>query len=87
MSLPAVVLSLVIASLYAGFFHFLYARRASDLLHYWVAAIIGFMVGAALGLLVPWRILVVGEVHLFEGTLICGSALSLTRWLRGAQAQ
>ena len=87
MSLPAVVLSFVIASLYAGLFHLFYARRASDLLAYWVAAIIGFMVGAALGFLVPWRILVVGEVHLFESTLVCGSALALTRWLRGAQAR
>jgi hypothetical protein len=85
LSLPAIVLSLVIASLYAGVFHFLNARRALHLFHYWLAAIVGFFLGAALGLVVPWRILVVGEVHLFEGTLICSSALFLTRWLRSAQ--
>lgn len=82
MSLPAVVLSLVVASLYAGAFHFAFARRASDLPSYWLGAIIGFLLGQALGLLVPWRMLIVGEVHLLEGTLICASALSLVRWLR-----
>ncbi len=82
MSLPAVVLSLVIASLYGGLFHFLFARRASDLPAYWIAAVVGFTLGAVLGLVVPWRIFVVGELHLLEGTLICTSALSLVRWLR-----
>jgi hypothetical protein len=85
LSQPAIVMCLLIASLYAGVFHFFFARRASDLPHYWVAAIIGFFLGALLGLLVPWRWLVVGQVHLLEGTLICTSALFLAHWLRGAQ--
>ncbi len=82
MSLPALVLSLVVASLYAGAYHFAFARRASDLPSYWLGGIIGFLLGQGLGLLVPWRIFIVGEVHLLEGTLICASALSLVRWLR-----
>ena len=86
MSLPALVLSLVIASLYAGLFHFLFAQRATDLFYYWAAAIVGFLLGAGLGLLVPWSLLVIGEVHLLEGTLLCASALSLVRWLRSTRA-
>ncbi|MDI7276582.1 MAG: hypothetical protein QME94_11445 [Anaerolineae bacterium] len=87
MSLPAVVLSLVFASLYAGIFHLAFARRAAEIVRYWLAAVIGFFLGAALGLLVPWRLFVVGEVHLLEGTLICTSALFLAHWLGGGQAR
>lgn len=85
MSLPAVVLSFVIATLYAGLFHFAFARRAADILRYWLAAIIGFGAGALVGLLVPWRVLIVGEVHLLEASVACAVALFLTRWLQGAQ--
>ncbi len=87
MSQPAIVLSLVIASLYAGLFHLAFAERAADLLGYWAAAIIGFFLGAGLGLLIPWRLLVIGEVHVLEGTLICASALFFARWLRGTRPQ
>jgi hypothetical protein len=84
-SLPAVVLSLVIASLYAGLFHLAFARRAAEIVRYWAAAIAGFAVGALLGLLIPWQLLVIGEVHLLEGTAGCAAALFFTRWLQGAQ--
>ncbi len=86
MSLPAVVFSLVVASLYAGVFHFLLARRAAELLYYWGAAIVGFLLGAVLGLIVPWDFLMIGEVHLFEGTVVCAAALFLARWLQSSRA-
>ncbi len=85
MSLPALVLCLVVASLYAGLFHAVFARRGSDLPHYWGAAIAGFVFGSLLGLLTPWNWLVMGQVHMLEGTLGCIGALSLVRWLRGAE--
>lgn len=85
--MPAIILSLIIASLYAGLFHFVFAQKASDILRYWLAAIIGFLLGAAIGLLVPWSLLVIGDIHLLEGTLACTPALFLARWLLGAQAE
>lgn len=85
MSLPALVLSLVMASLYAGLFHFAVARRASDLPYYWAAAIIGFLVGSLVGYATAWGWLVVGQVHLLEGTLVAAAALLLAHWLRGAR--
>ncbi len=81
MSLPAVVLSLVIASLYAGLFHSVFARRAGEIVRYWLAALAGFAVGALVGLLVPWRVLIIGELHLFEASVACVAGLFLTRWL------
>lgn len=82
MSIPAIVLSLVIASLYAGLFHVAFARRASDLGYYWPAAILGFLLGTTLGIFVPRSPIVIGEVHLFEGTVLGVAALLLARWLR-----
>lgn len=85
MSLPAIVLSLTLASLYAGVFHSAFAQRAADLPRYWGAAIAGFAVGAGIGLLVPWRAGVIGEVHIVEGTLASALALFLARWLQGTR--
>lgn len=82
MSLPAIILSLTIASLWGGLFHFLCAQKASDLPRYWAAAIVGFGLGQGLGMLVPWRVAVIGDVHLLEGTVFCAAALFLARWLR-----
>ena len=81
MSLPAIVLSLIIASLYAGVFHFLFARQAVELVYYWPAAVIGFLLGAAIGLLIHWDFMILGEIHLFEGTLAATLVLLLARWL------
>jgi hypothetical protein len=85
MSLPAIILSLILAGLYAGLFHFAFARRAVDLVYYVPAAIAGFLLGAAVGLLIPLHFLVVGELHVLEGTVTCVAALFLVRWLRSAQ--
>jgi hypothetical protein len=80
-SLPAVVLSLAVASLYGGLFHFIFARRAAEIVRHWLVAVAGFAAGAVLGLLVPWRVLVIGEVHLCEATVGSVAALFFARWL------
>ncbi|HOG47920.1 MAG TPA: hypothetical protein PLJ35_09345 [Anaerolineae bacterium] len=85
MSLPGIVLSFAIASLYAGLFHFAFARRAAEVVRYWAVAIGGFAVGALVGLAIPWQALVVGQVHVLEGSAACIAALFLTRWLQGAR--
>ena len=87
MSLPAFVLSIVIASFYAGLFHVLWGKKAKDLPYYWLAALLGFFAGSLLGFLVPLSFLIIGEVHLLEGSIVAAAALFFTRWLRAAQAQ
>lgn len=87
MSLPAIVLSLAVASLYGGLFHFVFAQRAAEILRHWAVAIAGFAAGALLGLLVPWHVLVVGEVHLVEGTVASVGALFFSRWLQSHPGQ
>jgi len=86
-SLPAVVLSLAVASLYGGLFDFFFAQRAADILRYWAVAIIGFAAGALVGLLVPWHVLVIGEVHLLEGTVGSVGALFFSHWLQSRPSQ
>ena len=87
MSLPGIVLALTIASLYGGLFHFFYAQKASHLPRYWLGAIVGFALGQALGMLVPWRVATIGDVRLLEGTIVCAAALCLARWLLSKPSQ
>jgi len=79
---PALVLSLLLASVYATAFHLWQGRGLRDLLFFWLASLVGFasgqVVGQMLGIL-PWTI---GQVHFIEGTLLALVFLFIARWLR-----
>jgi hypothetical protein len=79
---PALVLSLVLATLYGAAFHLWRGRGIRDLISYWLAAGVGFACGQLVGQIldiVPWTI---GEVHIVEATLMAALFLFLARWLR-----
>jgi hypothetical protein len=79
---PALILSLVLASLYAAAFHLWQGRGLRDLVFFWLAAVVGFASGQVVGQLlklIPWT---VGEVHIVEGTLVAFFFLFIARWLR-----
>lgn len=83
---PALLFSLVLATLYAALFHLIVGRRVRDLVFYWLAAVVGFSVGQLVGMqlrLVPWTI---GEVRIVEGTVIAILFLLLAHWLRQEKA-
>lgn len=79
---PALVLSAVIASIYGVLFHFIYGRTLKQLGIYWLAALVGFALGQVLAGALGWRILMIGEVHLLEGTIGSGVALSIAKRLK-----
>lgn len=82
--LPALLISLLLASVYAALFHLLLGRRLRDLPFYWLAALVGFAAGQVAGQmldLVPWT---VGQVRIVEATVIAFLFLSIARWLRQA---
>ncbi len=66
---PPLVLSLVISSIYAAIFHLWQGRRAVELLHYLLASWLGFGLGELAGNLLGLDILMIGQVHLLEGTI------------------
>lgn len=72
--MPAVVLSLVIATLCALVFYVLRGKALRQLAAYWVAGLIGFFVGQWLAGVMGWRFLVVGQVHPLEGVILALAA-------------
>jgi len=79
---PALILSVVIASLYAAIFHLLWAPRQGKLWVYWLAALVGFGVGQILAGLSPLRLLMIGDVHLLEATIFSAAALVIAKRLK-----
>lgn len=78
---PTLLLSLVLASIYAAAFHLWLGRRLRDLFFFWLASVVGFASGQIASYLleiVPWTI---GQVHVVEATLISVLFLVLARWL------
>jgi hypothetical protein len=81
LQLPALALSLLLASIYAAAFHLWKGRRLRDLLFFWLAAVVGFASGQLIGYLLnifPWTI---GQVHPVEATLLSLLFLLMARWL------
>lgn len=79
---PALILSLVLASVYAVLFYLFRGRGLRDLLFFWLAAVVGFGSGQLAGQVwdfVPWTI---GQVHIIEATLVAFFFLILAHWLR-----
>jgi hypothetical protein len=82
LQMPALILSLVLASIYAAVFYLLLSRSLRDLLFFWLAAVIGFASGHIVGQMwgfVPWTL---GQVHVIEGTIVAILFLLLARLLR-----
>jgi uncharacterized membrane-anchored protein len=79
---PALILSLVLASVYAMGFYLWRGRRLRDLLFFWLAAVVGFASGQIAGQMlntIPWAI---GQVHAIEATLVSFVFLFIAAWLR-----
>ena len=79
---PAVVLSIVVASLYGGLFHVLRGRKLTDFVLYWLASLIGFGLGQVLGNALNLGIMMIGLVHIVEASAISWVALLVARWLK-----
>lgn len=84
---PALILTVVVASVYGAAFFIVQGRRARDLLFFWLAALVGFTSGHLVGELwgfVPWT---VGQVHIIEATVIAVLFLIIARLLRQDKKQ
>jgi uncharacterized membrane-anchored protein len=79
---PALILMLVLASVYALVFYLWQGQRIRDLVFFWLAAVVGVAAGQIAGsmlALIPWTI---GQVHVVEATLVAFFLLVIARWLR-----
>ena len=79
---PALVLSLVLATVYTTFFVLWLGRGLRSLPVFWLAALAGFVAGQLAGTrldLVPWAL---GEVRIVEASLASFLFLILANWLK-----
>lgn len=68
---PLLVLSLVIATLHATVFYFLWGNSLKELFLYWLAALLGFGIGQALAAAFSWHDIMIGELHLLPASAVC----------------
>jgi len=76
---PALLLSLVTALILAAVFHLLMGRTLRDLAVFILASEVGFAIGQLAGHLTPMQWLVVGDVHMLEGSLCAVLSLFIAR--------
>jgi hypothetical protein len=81
LQLPALIVSLVLASAYAAGFYLWQGRSLRDLVFFWLAAVVGFAAGQVVGQLLDLIPLTIGQVHIVEATLLALLFLIMARWL------
>jgi len=81
---PSLILSLIIASAYAAIFNLWQRGSARDLLIYLLACWLGFAIGELIGDAVDLDILMIGQIHVVEGTLGSILLLFLVKWLKAS---
>ncbi|HID86073.1 MAG TPA: hypothetical protein EYP55_01690 [Anaerolineae bacterium] len=79
---PALILSLVLAGIYAALFHLLWGQSAAQLARYGLIGLLGFGLGQLLAGALGSRLLMIGQVHLLEGTLVCWACLFIAKRLK-----
>jgi len=76
------LVSSMLATLWAGIFHLLFGKRFTDLILYWFVGLIGFAIGQAMAEALSLHWMMVGQVHVLEGSIACWIALVVARALK-----
>ena len=76
---PALLLGLLLSTVYAALFHLWGGHNLRELVIYWLAAIVGFAAGQAVGVLAQISLLQVGQLHVLAGTIGAFAALIVAR--------
>jgi hypothetical protein len=79
---PVFLVGSMLATVWSALFQLLFGRRLRDLILYWFVGLIGFAIGQAMGDALNLRLLLLGSVHLVEGTCACWIALFVARALK-----
>ena len=66
---PLLVLSLVIATLYAALFHLLRGQTMRDLVLYWATSLLGFAAGHLIAAGLSWPDPLIGELHVVPASV------------------
>jgi hypothetical protein len=78
---PGFAFSALLATFYGAVFHLWRGGGHGMLARYLLAAWSGFALGQAVGWLIGWQVLMLGQIHVVEGTLGSGVLMLLIHWL------
>ena len=79
---PMVVLAVLLASLYATVFHVIKGRTLVELPIFWVASLLGFATGELAARVLSLDVLMIGELHVLEASIVSIAFLFIARWLK-----
>ena len=68
--MPAVILSILIASICAVLFYIWQGKTLRNLAAYWVASVLGFLAGQWLAIRFGLSTPMLGQIHMVEGVLL-----------------
>jgi hypothetical protein len=78
---PGLAISALIATAYGAIFHLWRGGGFGMLLRYLIAAWAGFALGQVMGWLGGWEFMMLGQVHVLEGTLGSVVLMLIAYWL------
>jgi len=84
---PGLAISALVATAYGAAFHLWRGGGLGMLLRYLVAAWGGFALGQAMGWLGGWEFLMLGQVHVLEGTLGSVVLMFMMSWLAASPSE
>ncbi len=79
---PPLLLIVVLASLNAGIFHFLWGRTLRQLGLVWIAALLGFVLGHLVAAAIGFAVLKLGAVYAAGGAIGAWIAMFVARLIR-----
>ena len=79
---PALLLSVLIASIYGALFHLWRGRTFRELPLYLIASGLGFALGQLAGNLFGLDIFAIGPIHIIEASLGSWVMLFIAKWLK-----
>jgi hypothetical protein len=80
--LPALVLSVLIASIESVIFFIWQGKTVRAFAAYWVAGVLGFLLGQGLAIALNFSFLMLGQIHIVEGVVVCAIALVVVKLLK-----
>ena len=84
---PGLALSALVATAYGAAFHLWRGGGFGVLLRYLTAAWAGFAAGQVVGWLGGWEFLMLGQVHMLEGTLGSVVLMFMISWLAASPSE
>ena len=84
---PGLAISALVATAYGAAFHLWRGGGFGVLLRYLIAAWAGFAAGQVVGWLGGWEFLMLGQVHVLEGTLGSVVLMVMMSWLAASPSE